>query len=874
MRLAAWAILAAGTIAVYCRTFTVPLLFDDQYSITDNLSIRHLWPIGPVLAPPSDGSTVSGRPVLNLTLAINYALGGTSVWGYHAVNLAIHILAGLTLFGIARRTFRTDGTAAFAIALIWTLHPLQTESVTYIVQRAESLMGLLYLLTLYCFIRYATGRPLRPCTEPVGRRSLPTSEGEADKKAARRTWAVLSVLACLFGMATKEVMVSAPLMVLLYDRTFLAGTFREAFRLRWRAYAGLCATWLVLPFLVLSTHGRGGTAGFGSGVSLWRYGLTQFPAIWRYLKLSVWPHPLVFDYGTEWIANPWSILPSAVVVIGLIAATMWALTRRGLGWKSIGFAGAWFFAILAPTSLVPGNRQTAAEHRMYLALIPVVVLMVVAIHRRLGRAALPICLVLATGLLGITWRRNEDYRSAVGLWSDTVAKKPANPWAHYNLGCELADVPDRSSEAIAEFESTLRLMPGLAEAHNNLGNALVNIPGRLNDAIAQYEEALRLKPDYAEAHNNLGEVLVKIPGRLNDAIAQCEEALRLKPDLADAHNNLGNALVKIPGRLYDAIAQYEEALRLKPGYAEAHGNLGNVIVNIPGRLNDAIAQYEEALRLKPNYAEMHNNLGEVLVNIPGRLNDAIAQCEEALRLKPDYAEAHNNLGNALVNMPGRLNDAIGQYEEALRLKPDLAEAHGNLANALVNIPGRLNDAIAQCEEALRLKPDYVNAYIDRGFAYLKKGDYVRALADCNEAVRLQPGSTIAYGIRAVTYAGNGDYDRAVADYSEAIRLQPGFAESYNSLAWLLAACPEDRIRDGRKAEDYARKACELTEWKNAVYIDTLAVACAEAGDFSEAVKWENKYLEFSPPKEAADSARRRLSLFALKKPYHEGKKPN
>ncbi len=155
-------LIAAATIAVYSRTFSVPLLFDDEPTIADNLTIRHFstafWP------PPN--TTASGRPMLNLSLAFNYAISGMTLWSYHALNLAIHLLAGLTLFGIIRRTLRLrSGQAlarlaaseatliAFSAALLWTLHPLQTEAVTYIIQRAESLMGLFYLLTLYCFIR-------------------------------------------------------------------------------------------------------------------------------------------------------------------------------------------------------------------------------------------------------------------------------------------------------------------------------------------------------------------------------------------------------------------------------------------------------------------------------------------------------------------------------------------------------------------------------------------------------------------------------------------------------------------------------------------------------------------------------------------------
>ena len=183
--------------------------------------------------------------MVNLSLAINYALGGMATWGYHALNLAIHILAGLTLFGVVRRTLLQPSlltrfgqaalSLALAVAVIWTIHPLQTEAVTYIAQRAESLMGLFYLLTVYCFIR--------------------GTESETPG-----IWYKLSVAACLLGMASKEVMISAPLMVLLYDRTFVGGSFRQAWERRRPLYMGLFGTWLLLGYLVVGTHNRNRTA--------------------------------------------------------------------------------------------------------------------------------------------------------------------------------------------------------------------------------------------------------------------------------------------------------------------------------------------------------------------------------------------------------------------------------------------------------------------------------------------------------------------------------------------------------------------------------------------------------------------------------------
>ena len=644
-RLVSGVILAAGAVAVYSRTFSVPLLLDDHYTIVGNSTIRH-W--STAFWPPIN-TTASGRPILNLSLAINYAISGTAVWSYHVVNLAIHVLAGLTLFGIVRRTLapRVGPAAAliaFSAALLWTLHPLQTESVTYIVQRAESLMGLFYLLTLYCFIRGA----------------------EADGHPRRR-WFALSVAACLFGMATKEVMVSAPLIVLLYDRTFVAGSFREAWRRCGGVHVALAATWLLLAGLVTSAGwDRNGTFGFDVGMTPWAYWLTQFEAVTRYLWLSVWPHPLVFEYGTFWVKRPTEVALYALVVVVLAVAVLVALWRRPVP----GFIGAWFFVILAPTSVMPGRIQMIVEHRMYLPLAAVMTLVAMGIHTVVRRQSWVVLAALALGLGMLTARRNEDYRSELTIWSDTVAKRPNNELAHTNLGI-----------------------------------AWAKMPGRLNDAAAQYEEALRLQPDYAEAHDNLGNAWSKMPGRLHDAIAQYEEALRLRPDSAGTHDNLGIAWSKVPGRLHDAIAQFEEALRLKPDSPETHYNLGLALSQMPGRLNDAIAQYEEALRLQPDYAEAHNDLGIAWSQMPGRLNDAAAQFEKALRLKPDYTEAHNNLGNAWSQMPGRLNDAIAQYQEALRLQPDSVEAHYNLGLAWSKTPGRLNDAAAQYEEVLRLSPN-------------------------------------------------------------------------------------------------------------------------------------------------------------------------
>jgi tetratricopeptide (TPR) repeat protein len=678
--LAAAGVITLAALAAYHNTFRVPFFFDDQRAILENPNIRRLWPVSTALWPTTANMAVSGRPVANFTLALNYALSGSGVWSYHAFNLLIHLLGGLTLFGVVRRTLLRPGLQerfgrdalplAWLIALLWTLHPLQTEAVTYVIQRVESLMGLFFLLTFYCFIRSVESP--RP-----------------------RFWQALTVATCLLGMASKEVMVTAPLLVLLYDRAFVAGSLREAWRRRWGLYLVLAATWFPLLWLVAGTGwNRGGTAGFNVGVVPWAYWLTQFEAVARYLRLSAWPHPLVFEYGTFWVHHFGEAALYALVVVPLAAATLIARWR----WPALGFLGTWFFMILAPTSVVPGTMQMIVEHRMYLPLAAVITLAVLGVHAAVGRRSWLVFAAVAVGLGVLTARRNADYRSELTIWGDTVAKRPDNARARNGFGLAL-DRAGRLPEAIQNLETASRLLPGDSEALDNLGVSLEHA-GRNAEAIQHYEAALRLKPGFPEAHNNLGNALLR-DGRIPEAIGQYQTTLRLRPDFAEAYYNLAGAFDRA-GRTAEAIQNYETALRLKPDYVEARINLGNVL-HRAGRNAEAIRQYETALKINPEHAMAHYDLG-VALDRTGRTPEAIQHYVAALRLQPDLVEAHNNLGVAF-GRSGRFPEAIAEFRAALRLRPDYAEAHYNLGNTLV-VGDRWDKAIVEYEEALRAQPDY------------------------------------------------------------------------------------------------------------------------------------------------------------------------
>jgi tetratricopeptide (TPR) repeat protein len=716
-------------LAVYYNTFSAPFIFDDLPSISANPTIHHLTSIGQVLSPPREGETVSGRPLLNLSLAINYAVSGMETWSYHALNLAIHILNGLLLFGVLRRTFllpsmgprlgRASFGLAMAIALVWTVHPLQTESVTYVIQRAESLAAMFYLATLYATIR-----------------------GTQSRRAI--FWYAAAVGTCLLGAATKETVATAPLVVLLYDRTFLTGSFRESLGRRWGLYAGLAASWILLAGLTAST-GLLGLRAENGAPSIWAYARSQPGVILYYLGLAIWPNPLCLDYGWP-VARTWgAIVPAAVAVSLLVGVTVVGLA----GHRRWGFAGACFFLILAPTSSVLPLGQLAFEHRMYLPLAAVVTLLVLAIYvvgaelrrrgwlARWGAVAGGVSLVAIVAIvLGLlTIRRNADYQGISSIWQDTLDKAPQNADAHYGMANALVSL-GRTAEAIEHFECSLRLKPEHAPVHNNFGLVLVDA-GRVPEAIEHYREALRIKPNYPAACNNLGLALAGV-GRVPEAIEAYRKGLLSDSRIACAlHCNLGVALASI-GRITEAIEQYEQALRINPEYAEAHHNLGIRLAEM-GRTDEAIEHYRRALQIKPGYSDARLNLGILLAGA-GRVNEALEEFEEGTRLQPDDARLRFNVGITLIRL-GRYRDAIAELSRAIGGMPDHVGIHRGLGWLLATQePSEGGDptrAVELTERACRLPGGRDAAGLDAlAAAYASAGRFADAVATANAARRL------------------------------------------------------------------------------------------------------------------------------------------
>jgi protein O-mannosyl-transferase len=450
-------------------------------------------------------------------------------------------------------------------------------------------------------------------------------------------------------MASKEDMCTAPLIVLVYDRIFLAPSWADVFRRRWSLYLGLAATWLILtPSINLAlgigkvTSVEGGvtsdlsplatrhsslvtsspvSAGFAmEGVTPLEYARSQPGVILRYLRLALWPNALCLDYGWPVARNASAVVWPGLLVGGLILCTAWGLWRC----PPLGFAGAWFFFILAPTSTIMPIADLAVERRMYLPLAAVIALVVLggymglhyvyfrlvlsrraALSRKRSGMWLQGSVLVALTLL-LSWRtieRNDQYRDPVAIWSSVLALRPDNPRAYKNLavahttrGIQLT-LDGKVAEAEREFRTALDLKPGLSEAHINLG-ALLASQARVAEAEQHFQAALESNSRDPEAHYNLGLCLAR-QGKVEEGMWHFSVVIELKPDHAKAHYHLGAAYAK-RGEVPAALGHLHTAIQLNPDNAAAHYCLG-VCLASEGKKTEAMDEFRTAAHLNPQF---------------------------------------------------------------------------------------------------------------------------------------------------------------------------------------------------------------------------------------------------------------------------------
>lgn len=576
---------------VYLNSFAGTYIFDDGFRILENERIRSFeWPWAFLVG--------TSRPVLYFTLAINYSISGYETFSFHLFNLSIHLLSAILLFLIIRHTlyfdqikerFKTNiNLLSGLIVLFWSIHPLQTSSVTYIIQRAESMMGMFYLLTFYCALQYLTTQKLR--------------------------WMTFAWGSCLLGSLTKQIIITAPIVIFLYERAFITGSFKEALRRNYKLYLGLIMTWGVMLFLYKSNLQHPTTSSFGyQGITPLQYALSQTSIVLHYLRLALWPQPLLLDYNWFPVHSVNEVLPALLTIIGLVIVSVWAYVR----YAPAGFLAVSFFVILLPSSSFFPIKDLAFEHRMYLPLAAIMALAVTggyelifrlvpncAALRKFIGMALVITLVLILGVL--TFCRNRDYYTLVLMWSDVVKKRPGNARGHYNLGNALKKT-GKVKEANEHYRRAILLKPDYAEAYYNLALNLGD-EGRIEEAISYYRQALKLKPDSAQTHTNLGRLLIE--REEEKALAHFREAVRIDPALVPAQLNLANLTAR-RGDRPAAISRYNLILEMAPDSDEAHYNLA-VTLALEGETRSAEDHYREAIRINPEQEEAQRNLSLLL----------------------------------------------------------------------------------------------------------------------------------------------------------------------------------------------------------------------------------------------------------------------
>ncbi|MHC4460106.1 MAG: DUF6056 family protein [Planctomycetota bacterium] len=737
---AALLVLVSLGFLIYSNTLKSPFILDDQPNIQDNHHVRLTELALKDIIAAGFKSPNPNRPIANISFALNYYFHQDSLIGYHCTNIIIHILTGILLYFFVKNTLATPslrsryeryGWVPVFAALLWLVHPLQTQSVTYIVQRMTSLVSMFYILS---FLLYVKGR----LTGREHKKSWP--------------WFAGCIIAGILALGCKETAATLPVFILLYECYF----FQDLNIPRLKRYLPyVIGVFIIFGLLGLWFLGSSPLEKILSGYNhrdftLTERLLTQPRAVIYYISLLAYPHPgrlnLDYDFAIShsFIAPPTTLL-CVGAVIGLIGLAFYVAKRERL----LSFCILWFFGNLAIESSVFA-LELVFEHRLYLPSM-LVCLAIVALAWRCIKQnwvrVVVLCVVIVL-CCGWTYERNSVWKDPLTFWKDCVSKSPEKPRPHTHLGNALRE-QGKDDEAVSHYRLALRFDSHYAEARTNLGNVLQS-QGELDEAIRYHRQAIQDKPNYAVAHNNLGNALQE-KGNLDEAISHYRQALRLKPGSAITHNNLAGALLK-QNKLDEAIRHYRQAIQLNSQYASAHYNLG-MALEAQHKFNDAMSHYRQALQLRPEYAPAHYSLG-ILLQSQRKLDEAIGHYRHVLRIDPNFAKAPYtcyNLGVALQSK-GRPDEAINYYRQALRLKPGYAEAHNNLANAL-GAQGNLDEAIGHYQQALHFKPDYVNAHINLAIALTSKGRLDEAVKHYREVLRLEPDNEGArQGLEAILHS--------------------------------------------------------------------------------------------------------------------------
>ena len=667
-------LLVVLTVVAYQPAWNAGYIWDDDKYVTENHlltapdGLQRIW--------FSKDSPSQYFPLVYTTFRLEHAIWGLNASGYHWVNIFLHAANAL----LAWRLLRLLGVpGAWLAAALFALHPVNVESVAWITERKNVLMGLFFLLAVLAWLRFIG-------ENPHGR------------------WRYYALALVLYGLSlfskTTACTMPAALLLILWLKGVPITARRVAHVVPF-VVLGLCMGLLTMWW----ERNIQGTEGEMFAMPLAERLLVASRAIWFYAGKLIWPAELAFSYP-RWdisASDPSDYLWPAVT---LAAAGVIFYARRFFG-RGVEVAAVYYVAMLSPMlgliMLYTFRYTFVADHYQYLATIGPFALaaaLATVVGRRFAAGTTRIvntsvaaALILPLGIR--TWQQCKIYKDEETLWRATIEVNPRSWMAYNNLGI----IQLRRGEfenAIAQFTRALEIDPGYAEARYNLGNALVR-RGAIEEAIAEYKTAIELNPRIAGAHANLGTVLIQA-GRVAEAVAHLQNAIAIAPTNGSARAALGGALAK-SGRSAEAVEHLRAAAELDARSREIRNDLGNALLDV-GKTDEAITAFEAALNIDEADAEAHYNLGNAFL-ASRRFEDAALRFRRAAELRSDHTAARNNLGNTLVQL-GRVDEGIAEYQAALAIRPNYAAAHRNLASALRRA-GRLEEAAHHAQIASQLE---------------------------------------------------------------------------------------------------------------------------------------------------------------------------
>jgi tetratricopeptide (TPR) repeat protein len=837
------AVLACGILLVYWQVRNFDFVnYDDNHYVYENPHVSGGLSRDSVVWAFTAGHASNWHPLTWLSHMLDRQLFGPNPGWMHLVNVLFHIANTLLLFTVLKRMTGAIWPSAF-VAAAFALHPMHVESVAWIAERKDVLSTFFMLLTLAVYVSYA-------------------------KRGGKGRY-FLAILLFALGLMAKPMLVTLPFVLLLVDYWPLGrlDTRQTLYRaiIEKIPFFALAAVSSAVTFLVQKS---GGAVANINILPLHYRVANIFLSYAEYIGKMFRPLDMAVFYPFD--AGAIQGRRVAVCVLLLLVITV-SVIRFGRERKYLVAGWFWFLGTLVPViGLVQVGGQAFADRYTYIPYIGLFIMIAWGVPELLSRwphrkIAMGVSAAVALMALGICAQGQVSYwKDSLTLYSHAVEAAPNNYVAYYNRGIAYEKL-GRMQEAIEDFGAGIRVKPDLYEANNSRGAAYSKL-GRSTEAIEDFNRAIKLKPDYAEAYNNRGAAYNKL-GRSAEAIGDFDRSISIKPDFADAYNNRGAAYYEL-GRRAEAMDDFNRAIKLKGDCAEAYSNRGAAYSAL-GRGAEAIEDLSRSIKLKPDYAEAYNNYGLACIDI-GRTQDAMEAYKQAIKLKPDYAEAHYNLGNVYSGL-GRYQEAIDSHKQAIKLKPDYAEAHNNLGAAYYAID-RLQEAIDAYKQAIKLKGDYAEAHNNLGAAYAAIGRGAEAIDAYNQAIKVKPDYAAARYNLANELKSRGRYDEAADQYRESLRLKGDWPDAMNDLAWLIATNPGIRGRDTNEAVRLASRACELSSYKNPVFLGTLAAAYASAGRFTEAIDTAKKAISLADAanqRQLSDIIRRQSSFYEQGKPYIE-----